>query len=101
DLRTSLMLFIDQVVWSERSDYRELLLADYLWLNGRLARFYGKSDPEADFQRVEFETKERAGIVTHPYLMASLAHRKFTSPIHRGVFLTRNVFGLKLKSPAM
>src|SRR4030095_7440088 len=55
DLRTSLMLFIDRVVWSDRSDYRELLLADYLWLNGRLARFYGKNDADEDFQRVPFE----------------------------------------------
>jgi hypothetical protein len=33
--------------------------------------------------------------------MAALAHNKFTSPIHRGVFLTRNVLGITLKSPPM
>jgi mono/diheme cytochrome c family protein len=101
DLRTSLMLFIDQVVWSESSDYRELLGADYLLLNHRLAEFYGKGDVRAGFQRVAFDPKERAGVITHPYLMSSLAHAKLTSPIHRGVFLTRNVLGLSLKSPAM
>ena len=101
DLRTSLALFIDQVVWSERSDYRELLRADYLLLNERLAKFYGKDHVAEGFQRVSFEPKERAGVITHPYLMTSLAHRNFTSPIHRGVFLTRNVLGLTLKSPAM
>ena len=42
DLRTSLKLFLDQVVWSERSDYRELLQADYLLLNERLGKLYGK-----------------------------------------------------------
>ena len=36
DLRTSLELFLDEVVWSEQSDYRELLHADYLYLNERL-----------------------------------------------------------------
>lgn len=101
DLRTSLALFIDEVVWSERSDYRELLRADYLLLNERLAGFYGKGQVGDGFQRVAFDPKERAGVVTHPYLMAALAHSKFTSPIHRGVFLTRNVLGLTLKSPAM
>ena len=101
DLRTSLMLFLDEVVWSERSDYRELLRADYLLFNQRLATFYGKGEVATGFQRVTFDPKERAGVVTHPYLMAALAHSKFTSPIHRGVFLTRNVLGLTLKSPAM
>ncbi len=100
DLRTSLALFLDQIVWSERSDYRELLQADYLLLNERLARFYGKEKVEGDgFQRVTFDPNQRAGVVTHPYLMTTLAHGKYTSPIHRGVFLTRNVLGFTLKSP--
>lgn len=99
DLRTSLDLFVNQVVWSERSDYRELLSADYLLLNERLANFYGKPDAGAGFQRVAFDRNERAGVVTHPYLMAALAHGSQTSPIHRGVFLTRNVLGVTLKSP--
>jgi len=43
DLRTSLMLFLDQVVWSERSDYRELLQANTFLLNERLGKLYGKS----------------------------------------------------------
>jgi hypothetical protein len=101
DLRTSLSMFIDQVVWSDRSDYRELLQADYLLLNNRLAHFYGKGEVGEGFQRVGFDRNERAGVVSHPYLMAALAHNKYTSPIHRGVFLTRNVLGLTLKSPPM
>ncbi|HYE78820.1 MAG TPA: DUF1592 domain-containing protein, partial [bacterium] len=39
DLRESLLQFIDSVVWSEGSDYRGLLKADYLLLNERLGKF--------------------------------------------------------------
>jgi hypothetical protein len=101
DLRESLLQFIDEVVWSEKSDYRELLQADYLLLNDRLAKFYGTGDPGDGFQRVSFDPKQRAGVVTHPYLLASLAYSKQTSPIHRGVFLTRNIVGMALKPPPM
>ncbi len=101
DLRESLLQFIDQVVWSEKSDYRELLQADYLLLNERLAKFYGQSVQGSDFQKVSFDPDQRAGVVTHPYLLASLAYSKQTSPIHRGVFLTRNIVGIALKSPPM
>ena len=99
DLRESLMQFIDQVVWSEKSDYRELLQADYLLLNERLGKFYGHPVTGDEFQRVGFDPKQRAGVVTHPYLLASLAYTKQSSPIHRGVFLTRNIVGMSLKPP--
>ncbi|MDP1592171.1 MAG: DUF1592 domain-containing protein, partial [Prosthecobacter sp.] len=99
DLRESLFQFIDQVVWSEKSDYRELLQADYLLLNERLGKFYGHPVTGEEFQRVGFDPKQRAGVVTHPYLLASLAYTKQSSPIHRGVFLTRNIVGMSLKPP--
>lgn len=101
DLRESLLQFIDGVVWSEKSDYRELLKADYLLLNERLGRFYGQPVKGEEFQRVSFDPKQRAGVVTHPYLLSSLAYSKQTSPIHRGVFLTRNIVGMSLKPPQM
>jgi hypothetical protein len=105
DLRHSLEMFIDQVVWSESSDYRQLLLADDLYLNDRLTSLYapgqseGKSSnsPHA-FRSVSF-SKQRAGILTHPFLLSAFAYHDTTSPIHRGVFLTRNVIGRGLKPP--
>jgi hypothetical protein len=99
DLRESLLQFIDEVVWSEKSDYRELLQADYLLMNERLGKFYGHPVTGDEFQRVGFDPKQRAGVVTHPYLLAALAYTKQSSPIHRGVFLTRNIVGMSLKPP--
>ena len=99
DLRTSLNIFLDEVVWSDQSDYRQLLYADYLYLNERLGKLYGKPVVGEKFQRVAFDPAQRAGVVTHPYLLAALAHSKQTSPIHRGVFLTRSIVGMTLKPP--
>ncbi len=45
DLRTSLRLFLDDVVWSDDSDFRRLLLTDEVFLNDRLAKFYGVRTP--------------------------------------------------------
>jgi hypothetical protein len=102
DLRTSLDAFVEGVVWSEASDYRQLLLSDQLLLNPRLAKFYGVPAPEEDkFVPVKFDPSQRAGIFTHPYLLAAFAHQKATAPIKRGVFLTRNIMGRFLKPPPM
>ncbi len=102
DLRMSLQRFIDHVVWSESADYRQLLLADYLFLNPSLAEFYGASMPTVPgFLPVTFDPSQRVGIFTHPYLLAAFSYHKSSSPIHRGVFLTRNVLGRFLKPPPM
>ena len=82
DLRHSVNLFVDGVVWSERSDYRELLLADYLPLNGKLADYYGReSEARESFVRVGFDPKRRAGVLTHPYLLSAFAYHNNSSPI--------------------
>ncbi|MFL5339950.1 MAG: DUF1592 domain-containing protein [Gemmataceae bacterium] len=100
DLRTSLDLFLDEIVWSDASDFRRLLLSDELYLNGRLAKVYGTSLPaDAGFQKVKLNPEQRAGVLTHPFLMAAFAHSGESSPIHRGVFLARGVLGLMMRPP--
>lgn len=100
DLRTSLELFLDEVLSSEAADFRQLLLADSLYLNGRLAKFYGADLPEdAPFQLVPLDSNERAGVLSHPYLMAGFAYTATSSPIHRGVFIARSVLGRTLRPP--
>ena len=100
EMRRSLNRFLEDVVWSESSDYRQLLLADYLYLNGRLADFMGKGAFEgSEFRKIHFDPQSRAGVLTHPYLLARFAYHQTTSPIHRGVFVTRNVLGRSLKPP--
>jgi hypothetical protein len=102
DLRTSLDLFAESIVWSESSDYRQLLLSDTILMNERLAKFYGqKVEPGAGFQPVKMDADQRGGVLTHPYLLATFSYTKSSSPIHRGVFVTRNILGLMLKPPPM
>ncbi len=100
DLHTALDLFLEDVVWSEASDFRQLLLADSLYLNGRLAKFYAANlAADAPFEKVSLQSGERAGVLTHPYLMAGYAYTATSSPIHRGVFVARSVLGRSLRPP--
>mgnify|MGYP002277441067 CR=1 FL=1 len=100
DLRTSLDLFLDEIITSESADFRQTLLERSLYLNGRLAGLYGADLPEdAEFQKVVLDTQDRAGVLSHPYLMSGFAYDRTSSPIHRGVFLSRSVLGRFLKPP--
>lgn len=100
DLRTSLELFLDDVLTSPNADFRQLLLADETYLNGRLSKFYGVDFPaDSPFRKVTWQVDRRAGILTHPYMLASLAYMAESSPIHRGVFIGRGLLGIGIKPP--
>ncbi|GAA4427745.1 DUF1588 domain-containing protein [Bremerella cremea] len=116
DMRMSLNYFLDDIVWSEKSDYRQLLTADWGYASDKMAAFYGdawkpaaseKKDeaklprgPGAERLRKTSDPSElRMGVLTHPYLMSGLAYTDATSPIHRGVFLIRYVLGRTLRPP--
>ena len=99
DLRTSLDLFLNDVVWTS-GDFRRLFTDDEVYLNDRLAPFYGASLPvETAFRRVRLDDGRRGGVICHPYLLSVFSYSKATSPIHRGVFLARNMLGNVLKPP--
>ena len=99
DLRQSLRLFLDDTMWTGSGDYRDLLKADYLYLNDRLGKFYGAEVEAGGFEKIALEPNRRAGVLTHPLLLAQFAYADNTSPIHRGVFLARHIAGRTLKPP--
>jgi hypothetical protein len=72
-------------------------------LTPRLARYYGATPASETngFAPVKFDANQRAGILTHPLILTAFSYHKSTSPIHRGVFLTRNIMGRFLKPPPM
>lgn len=105
DLRTSLDLFLDDVVWDEASDFRQLLQADWAYTSDRIAAFYGESwNPTGQsvngrFSRTASDPAVRSGVITHPLLMSAMAYGDSSSPIFRGVFLIRHVLGRLMRPP--
>ena len=99
DLRQSLRLFLDETMWSGSGDYRDLLKADHLYLNDRLGKFYGTEVTSDGFEKISMGPNRRAGVLTHPLLLAQFAYADNTSPIHRGVFLARHIAGRTLRPP--
>jgi mono/diheme cytochrome c family protein len=110
DLHTSLDLFIDDVLENPNPDFRLFLKVDYLYLNERLAKLYGydlngapiagtNSSVEASFYKVKMDPQQRTGVLAHPLVLAMYSYHNASSPIHRGVFMTRHVLGRRLKAP--
>jgi hypothetical protein len=99
DLKTSLEIMLDETVQSDASDFRTLLTSTEIYANDRIAHYFQLDAPkQPGFAKVKFGER-RAGVLTHPYLLASFAGPTESSPIHRGVFLARGVLGVSLKPP--
>lgn len=100
DLRSSLELFLTEVIRSQGADFRQLLTSEALYMNGRLARVYGVDLPaDAPFRKVSMDAAHWAGLLSHPYLTTSFADTTASSPIRRGVFVARGVLGRTLLPP--
>ncbi len=104
DLRLSMDEFLDDVIWSETSDFRQLIQADWTYTTDRLADVYGdawkpREGETGTIKRSVSDPTTRHGVLTHPLMMSGLSYYGTTSPIHRGVFLIRRVLGRTLRPP--
>ncbi len=104
-LRQSLQQQLQDIFWSEESDYRQLFLRNWNYTNADLAAFYGqafepKEPPGAGEMVPSMPNDEQTfGVLTHPMITSHLSYFETTSPIHRGVFLIRRVLGRTLRPP--
>ena len=79
-----------------------LLTAPYSFVRAPLHRIYGLDSPVAmsDTTPVGLPSATRAGVLTLPAVMATHAHGATTSPIHRGLFIYKNLLCGQLRSPS-
>ena len=86
-------LFIDDQIRSDRS-LRELLSADYTYVNERLAEHYGIPKIYGNrYRKVTLEGAERGGLFGHGSLMMVTSYPNRTSPVLRGKFVLENLLG--------
>ena len=72
----------------------DLLLADYTFLNERLARHYGiEGIYGTHFRRVKLADEARMGLLGKASILTVTSYPHRTSPVVRGKWLLENVFG--------
>jgi hypothetical protein len=103
DLRRNMLeeteRFFEHVVRTDQSAL-DLLLADYTFVNQRLARHYGLGGVAGDaFRQVSLASTERAGLLTHASILTVTAGATRTSPTKRGRWILDNVLGMPPMSP--
>ena len=80
----------------------DLLTSDTIYANSRIASTYGLEAVSGEgLQPTRAPEGERAGLMTHPALMALLAKPDQGDPIHRGLFILEQLFCRQLPEPNM
>lgn len=98
-MKTETRLFFESVL-RENKPVHEFLDAKYTFLNELLAKHYGipgVSGP--DFRRVDLETDQRRGILTHASVLTVSSYPTRTSPVIRGKYVLQNILGAPPPAP--
>ena len=92
--------FVAETLRGDRG-VRELLDADYTFVNERLARHYGIPGVYGSrLRRVPLpDARQRGGLLAHGALLATTSYPDRTSPVLRGKWLLDNIFGLPAPPP--
>src|SRR5262249_46088848 len=81
-------------------DYASLLTESTGFVNDDLAWIYGvQGQFGPDFQQVSLDPNERFGLLTEASFLASRAYFNQDSPIHRGVFIQRQLLCFQIPPP--
>ena len=103
DLRRSLFRGIEKAIWEKNVNWHGFISMPSIQLNDRIANYYGlpfQTEANASgFISLESQKMGRVGLHTHPYILASHSYAEESSPIHRGVFVSRKILGRTLRPP--
>lgn len=93
-------LFLEDA-FTRGGNFAEILTSTKTFVNADLARIYGLQGdfPQDELVPVELDPALRKGIFTHVAFLAQNATSRDPDPIHRGVFLARNVACIPLSAP--
>jgi hypothetical protein len=96
----STQLFVDDVLWNQNGSLNALMTSRDVWVDSNLAGFLGVPAPQAGgFAPATFPADQRAGLLTQPSLMASLAGVSDTSIVRRGLFVYSSLLCLQPQPP--
>lgn len=91
-LKDEARLFFDEVVIAGQGGITQLLTDPVAYVNAQTAPLYGLSGIEGDaLQRVKLDPKQRAGLLTQAGFLTKNATRNTSDPVHRGLFVLRQI----------
>lgn len=94
------MEFFRALILDEQASFAELMTSRHSFVDDELARIYGLPQTYGTtLTPVELDPATRSGFLTQPGFLAANAYFAESSPIHRGVFIQRQVLCATIPDP--
>lgn len=97
-VRSSSRRFLESVI-ADGGGLRDFLTAPYAYADSELGAIYGADVEGDELTRIEFPDGERKGFLMQVGFLASHAYSVKTDPIHRGLFILRDVLCREIPDP--
>lgn len=92
--------FFRRVILDGEGTYADLMTSRTTYVDARLAQIYGLPGEFGDtLTEVQLDPATRSGFLTQPGFLAANAYFAESSPIHRGVFIQRQVLCADIPDP--
>ena len=100
-MRREIEAFMDYVMFERDGSLDALFVSTRAYVNAPLAKIYGVTGPASadDWQWVDLDPEQRAGMLTRAGFLAVHASQSATSPIRRGVYMLNEVLCFDVPSP--
>jgi hypothetical protein len=99
-MKESLRAYVNEVVFEGAGRMETLFNGDFAYVNNALATVYGVAGvTSTSLVRAKVDTTRRAGILTHPGLLAVLGKPVESDPIHRGRFVREKLLCQPIPPP--
>ncbi len=99
DMQQEAISFFNYIVREDRP-VREVLQADYTFLNQRLAKYYGIPGVQGEeFQKISVSAYHRGGMLGMGSILTKTSYPLRTSPVLRGNWILKSVLGTPVPPP--
>jgi len=100
-MRQETETFLQNEIFNGKGTWPSVLTADYTYVNGPLAAFYGISGVTgSDFQKVQLDTTKRMGLLTQGAVMTGTTVTNSTNPVLRGSFVVNKLMCQNVSLPS-
>jgi hypothetical protein len=91
-MREETQTFLEHEIFEGPGTWPGALTADYSFMNEALAQYYGVAGVTGEeFQKVQLDTTQRLGLLTHAGVVAGTIHSNETNPVVRGSFIVQKL----------
>lgn len=100
-MREETQLLLENLIWREGADFRDLFDASYTFVNGDLAALYDLPEVRLNgFARVDLpESSRRGGFLGQASFLSLMAHPSSSSPTLRGKFVREKLLCQNIPPP--